>query len=98
MKIIWTDPAVNDLDNIQSYIAQDSERYASIVIERIILATGNIEFFPFMGRMVPEVAETTIREILVHPYRVIYRTKENLIEILTVIHQARDLTNILERI
>ena len=51
-----------------------------------------------MGRMVPEVAETTIREILVHPYRVIYRTKENLIEILTVIHQARDLTNILERI
>jgi len=98
MKIVWTDPAVNDLDGIQSYLTPDSTRYASILIEKIILATENLKLFPLMGRIVPEVAEIAIREIFVHHYRIIYRTNDDLIEILAIIHQARDLSNIKENL
>jgi toxin ParE1/3/4 len=38
MKIFWTEPAIEDLRNLHSYIAKDSEVYASSFVERIILA------------------------------------------------------------
>lgn len=94
MKIVWTEPAVNDLTNIHTYIAKDSVRYASILIEKILNSTDNLELFPLMGRRVPEEGKDSIREIFVHPYRIIYRVSDSLIEILTVLHEARDINNI----
>ena len=44
--------------------------------------------------MVPEADEETIRELLYQNYRIIYRIKDELIEILTVIHGRRDLTSV----
>lgn len=38
MKIVWTEPAVEDLRELHAYIARDSEMYASGFVERIILA------------------------------------------------------------
>lgn len=37
MKIVWTEPAVEDLHELHAYIARDSEMYASGFVERIIL-------------------------------------------------------------
>lgn len=90
MKIVWTEPAIHDLDNIHSYISKDSARYASILVEKILKSTDNLELFPLMGRVVPEEGMDSIREIFAHPYRIIYRIS-NTIEILAVIHEARDI-------
>jgi toxin ParE1/3/4 len=54
MKILWTDPAVEDLRNLHSYIAKDSEVYAGSFVERIILAVEKLTNFPRLGRVVPE--------------------------------------------
>ena len=42
MKILWTEPAIEDLRNLHSYIAKDSEVYASSFVERIILAVERL--------------------------------------------------------
>jgi toxin ParE1/3/4 len=47
--------------------------------------------FPRLGRVAPEADEETIRELLYQNYRIIYRIKNELIEVLTVIHGRRDL-------
>jgi plasmid stabilization system protein ParE len=91
MKIKWTDPAIDSLRNLHGYIAKDSEVYASSFVQRMILAVEKLTDFPRLGRVVPEADEETIRELLYHNYRIIYRVKSELIEILTVIHGRRDL-------
>jgi plasmid stabilization system protein ParE len=42
MKIVWTDPAVEDLRELHSYIARDSAVYASEFIGRIISAAESV--------------------------------------------------------
>lgn len=91
MKIRWTDPAVESLRNLHGYIAKDSEVYANSLVQRVILSAEKLMDFPRLGRVVPEADEETIRELLYQNYRIIYRVKSELIEILTVIHGRRDL-------
>jgi len=92
MKIEWTEPALLDLENIRDYIRRDSEYYAVRFAEKIIEAVESLEKFPEMGRTVPEVEEETIRELLLHNYRIMYRVEADRILVLTVIHGARDLS------
>jgi addiction module RelE/StbE family toxin len=91
MKIVWTEPAVEDLHELHAYIARDSEMYASGFVERIILAAERLVTHPKVGRVVPEANDEDIRELLLQRYRIVYRVKGELIEILGVIHGARDL-------
>jgi plasmid stabilization system protein ParE len=44
-----------------------------------------------MGRVVPEIMDETIREIISDPYRIIYSTKSSPVTVLTVIHVKRDI-------
>ena len=93
MKILWTDPSIEDLRNLHLYIAKDSEVYASSFVERIILAVEKLTNFPRLGRVVSEAENETIRELLYHNYRLIDRINGDIIEILTVLHGRRDLTS-----
>jgi len=52
-------------------------------------AAERVADFPGSGRVVPEVAPSDVREILLGSYRVIYRVRRDLIEILAVFHGAR---------
>ena len=91
MKIVWTEPAVEDLRELHAYIARDSEMYASGFVERIILATERLVDHPKVGRIVPETNDDNIRELLFQRYRIIYRVTHESVEMLSVIHGARDL-------
>lgn len=92
MKLEWTEPALLDIENIREYIAKDSEYYAIRFITRIIEAVETLPEFPLIGRYVPEAEDETIRELLFHNYRIIYRAEADRIMILTVIHGGRDLS------
>jgi toxin ParE1/3/4 len=94
MKIVWTEPAVEDLRELHAYIARDSEMYASGFVERIISAAERVADHPGAGRVVPENNDENVREILYQHYRITYRVKKDEIEMLTVIHGARDLTSL----
>ncbi|MDA8021232.1 MAG: type II toxin-antitoxin system RelE/ParE family toxin [Thermoanaerobaculia bacterium] len=95
MKIVWSDPAVEDLESIHAYILRDSERYARQFVGRIIEAAESLEALPRRGRQVPEARERTdVRELLFQSYRIIYRLETSRVLIVAVIHGSRNLAGI----
>ena len=88
-KIVWTDPAIGDLDAIHEYISRDAEIYADAVITDIIEAVDRLELFPESGRIVPEFGDKTIREIITKNYRIVYNVSGEEIIILTVLHGSQ---------
>jgi toxin ParE1/3/4 len=90
VEVIWTIQSIEDIENIADYIAKDSEKYAQIQVQDFFEAAKILEEFPNAGRIVPELNDKEIREIIVGFYRIIYHilTKEK-IEILTVYHSYR---------
>jgi toxin ParE1/3/4 len=93
MKLIWTDPAVEDLRALRDYIGRDSDFYAADMVEQMVLSVEKLLGFPRMGRVVPETQDESIRELLHQNYRIIYRIAGERIEILTIIHGSRELTS-----
>jgi toxin ParE1/3/4 len=95
--LIWSPDEVNDLETISEYISLDSERYASVVITRIISLAEEIVIFPMSGRIVPEIEEENVREKFYKSYRIIYRINtDNTVDVLRVFHQAQELNINLE--
>jgi toxin ParE1/3/4 len=93
-RVIWTRPARDDLDEIRRFIARDSRRTAERVATRIMRATLRLEHFPFSGRVMPEDKRRERREIVMYPYRVLYRVNGDVVIILAVVHGARRLTDL----
>ncbi len=85
-----SEPAKRDLKQIHDYIASDSKFYAKKVTQSIVEKTENLEDFPKMGRVVPEIGDENVRELFVYSYRVIYEISLDGIEILAIIHGKRD--------
>ncbi len=90
MKVHWTDTAEGHLDAIYNYIALDSPEYAKRMVDRITRRSQQIADFPLSGRKVPEYKMDQIREIIEGPYRIIYHIKPDQIDVLAVIHGARN--------
>lgn len=91
MKVVWTSEALRKLDEIESFIAQNNPERASAFIDLLLEKGDLIGSFPDMGRAVPELARSEIREILVGNYRIVYRRTPAHIEILTVFEGHRSL-------
>lgn len=91
MKVHWTETAEKHLDAIHAYIALDSPEYAKHMVDRLTRRSKQIAVFPKSGRKVPEYEQDTVREVIENPYRIIYRIKLDQIDILAVIHTARNL-------
>ncbi|MEW6357353.1 MAG: type II toxin-antitoxin system RelE/ParE family toxin [Planctomycetota bacterium] len=90
-KVLWTAQADDDLASIYQYISRDSEHYAKRMIERILRREAQIAEYPLSGRVVPEVGDSQIREIIEGNYRIIYKIFPNEFHVLTVVHGAIDL-------
>ena len=89
--IHWSDSARADLRAVQAYIARDSAVYAQRFVDRIRAAVEALRTFPESGAMVPEWDRQDIREIFVGQYRVLYRIRPRSLEVVRVIHGARQL-------
>lgn len=87
--VVWSPAALDDVESLAEYIAQDSDFYACAVVDKILYTAGMIKIFPMSGRMVPELGDETIRERFVYSYRLIYRLEGPTITILAVIHGKR---------
>ena len=86
----WSVPARNDLKQIHDYIAKDSKYYARKVIQDIVAKTEALTELPEIGRVVPEISDQNIRELIVYSYRLIYEISVAGTEILAIIHGRRD--------
>ena len=86
MKIRWTDTALQDLESLHAYVAQDSDNAAAKIVTRILAGLDAVKRFPGMGRK-GRVAGT--RELVIPPFIVVYRVKKDAVELLAIIHGAR---------
>ena len=90
--INWTDQSINDLDKIGEFIEKDSLKYAKIQVKRLIERGNFLKYQPYLGRMVPEYNDKSIRELIHGNYRIIYKVvSEERIDIITVHHSAKRL-------
>jgi len=88
-QLIWSPRAAADLEAIREHIAYDSELYAGLMVSRLVAAPSRLIQFPELGRIVPEYAQPDLRELIVRPYRLVYRLRGEFVEIATVFHAAR---------
>ncbi|TAK64764.1 MAG: type II toxin-antitoxin system RelE/ParE family toxin [Bacteroidetes bacterium] len=89
MTVHWTNTANAHLVAIYEYIAKDSPRYALRMVDKLTARSKQIAQFPYSGRIVPEYELNEVREIIEYPYRIIYRIKQEQIDVLAVIHGSR---------
>jgi len=89
MRVHWTENALKHLLDIYEYISENSPTYARRMVDRLTSRSEQIAAFPQSGRRVPEYTAEDIREIVERPYRIIYRVKSDQIDILAVVHGAR---------
>ncbi len=95
--VTWSETSRKDLQKIYNFIATDSPTYGRKLVSSIIRKVQILNSFPAMGRMVPELADETIREIILSQYRIIYTiSSKNDVEILAVIHGKRDFNDAFE--
>ncbi len=90
-QIIWTEPALNDLDKIAEYIALDKPNAAKKLVGNVFTKVERLENFPKSGRKPPELNESRYREVVVPPCRVFYRIEDETIFILYVMRNEKRL-------
>ncbi len=93
--IIWTEPALDNLNDIAEYIAVSNVRAAKQLIENVFNKVQRLEQFPESGKISEEIKELNYREVIVNPCRIFYRVELNSVYILHVIRQERDLRRFL---
>jgi plasmid stabilization system protein ParE len=89
-EIIWSAACFRDFEQIHHYIALDSPGYAHAFAEQILERVDWLRQNADMASMVVEFGDPAIREVLAGNYRILFRAKEDCIELLGLIHGARD--------
>lgn len=85
----WTVAAASDLEAITEFIAADSPQYAKLFANHVFRSVAPLTNFPRLGRVVPESGNPAIREIIFGNYRLIYRVREDCVEIISIYHASR---------
>jgi len=90
-EVVWSQSATKDLESIVEHIFRDSEFYAAMMARELVTAARSLATLSERGRVVPECEDPTIREIIVRRYRLIYRIRSGRVEVLRIIHGARQM-------
>lgn len=89
-QVIWTEPALENLEEIAEYIALSNPGAAASLVQSVFEAVERLERFPDSGRIPQEVGEFDYRELIVNPCRVFYKAHEQAVYIVHVLRQERD--------
>lgn len=97
-RIIWTEEALTDIEAIADYIRRDSPHHAWRVVETILDVAESMCEQPYMGRIVPEFGDRTLRERFIYSYRIIYKLQDDTrLYVMAVIHGQRLLESMEDR-
>ena len=98
LDIVWAHVAENDLKEIIEYIATDSPAHALKTLNKIKQQASRLYTLPERGRIVPELKDQGIllyRELIVPPWRIMYRISEMNVYILSVFDSRQNVEDIL---
>ena len=96
-RLTWSPEAVEDLEAIAEFIGRDSAFYANAVVSKVLAVSRNLSEAPLIGRIVPELDDSQIRERFVYSYRLIYRVRDNEILVVAISHGKRLIEGVAER-
>jgi toxin ParE1/3/4 len=88
-EVIWTEPALSDLEAIADYIALDNPAAARALVQRIFEHVGQLAEHPLSGPKLPEFKGWRYRQIVEPPCRVIYRHEKGRVHVLHVVRGER---------
>ena len=94
-EIVWTNPALNDLNDIAEYIALSDMPSAKKLVKNIFEKVERLEAFPESGKRPLELNNLNYREIIINPCRIFYKVENDHVYILHVMRQERDLRKFL---
>jgi len=91
MIVAWTPGALRELEELEDYIAQDSPTAADLVVTRVMTAADTLVINPLQGRKGREGSGDDVHELVVPRtrYTLAYRIRDDVVEILAVVHQSR---------
>lgn len=89
--ILWTEPALAELDEIADYIALDDPQAAQSLVQRVFDHVAQLANHPNSGSKPPELKGWSYRQIVEPPCRVFYRVDQGKVVILYVMRSERQL-------
>ena len=90
MKVVWAPRAEKQVDEAMAYLDRVGVDVAQAWLGRLLERVAALTRFPDVGRRVPELDRDDVREIIVGPYRVVYRRRTDIVQVVGVHHHARD--------
>jgi len=90
IELVWSPRALTDLEEIRTYIEADSPAWADLTVRRLVASVERLRLYPDSGRIVPERQLPDIREVVSGNFRIVYRRKPDMIEVVTVFRGSRD--------
>jgi len=97
-RVVWAEAAARDLEEIILFVASDSPLAAERLLHKLARKAQSLGTSPLRGRIVPELLHFGIRrwrELVVRPYRLVYRVAGRMVVVLAVFDGRRDLQEIL---
>lgn len=83
-QLIWSEPALRQLEEIVEYIALDKPEAAKRVAQAVFELTENVEQFKLIGRVIPEFPVARYRQIWINPCWIYYKITKKSVVILHV--------------
>jgi len=88
-RIIWTEPALQELDEIADYISLDNPTAAKKWVRKAFKRVDNLAHHPKSGKLVDEFEVSVYREIVLPPCRFFYRLEDEIVYIIQVIREEQ---------
>lgn len=89
MKVAWTDQALHRLAAIREHVEQDNPAAALRLLASLVERGDSLSRFSGRGRLVPEHAAKGMRELIDGNFRIVYRVRAGMVEILAVFERHR---------
>jgi len=89
VRLIWTEPALLDLDAVADFIALDDPSAASRFVKTVFKRVERLTVFPHSGKHPQELLDTPYREIVIPPCRIFYRLQNDSVYILHILRSER---------
>ncbi|ASP49767.1 type II toxin-antitoxin system RelE/ParE family toxin [Cognaticolwellia beringensis] len=94
-EVIWTSPALDDLNDVAEYIALSNLIAAQKLVQKVFDKVSRLESYPESGKRPAELINLNYREVIVNPCRIFYKTESDKVYILHVMRQELDLRRFL---
>ena len=88
-RVIWTEPALEDLDAIADYVALDKPEAARALVRKVFEAIARLQRYPSSGKRRASLPRTSYRELVVGPCRIFYRAEARSVYILHIMRAER---------